>query len=156
MKEPKAITKKGAFGAAVAGAVLVGICGTLAAAPNLKLEPGRYVVTITSQVQDQRQNEPRITARCITRQDLGYPEKIFNDQASSPPGKTEECSVKNLKRADRKISYEADCSNRTVHVEGNLSHQGFSVVRTVMAKGNEGISLKFIVSGRRTGDCSRP
>ena len=156
MKEPTAMRKKGVFGVIAVAAVLAGVCGTLAAAPNLKLEPGRYVVTITSQVQDQRQNEPRVTARCITRQDLGYPEKIFNYQTSSPPGKTEECSVKNFKRADRRISYQADCSNRTVRVEGDLSNEGFSVVRTVTPRGNQAVSLKFIVSGRRTGNCSKP
>lgn len=150
------MTKEGAFGVVVVAAALVGICGTLGAAPNLKLEPGKYAVTVTWEVQDQRQNEPTFTTRCITRQDLGYPERIFHYQTSSPPEKTETCSVQNFKKADGRISYQADCSNRTVHVEGNLSHEAFSVVRTVMAKGNQEVSLKFIVSGRRTGDCSKP
>ncbi len=140
--------------AAVVASGLLATVSTLAAAPSLKLEPGRYVVTVTYEVQDQRQNEPRTTTRCITRLDLNDPEKIFNDQTSSPAQNGEACSVKSLKTVNRTVSYEADCANRTVQVKGMLGSDGFSVVRTVMPKGNQGVSLKFTVRGERTGDCS--
>lgn len=144
---------RGFFAAVVASGLLATV-STLAASPNLKLEPGRYVVTVTYEVQEQRQNAPRTTTRCITRRDLNDPEKIFNDQTSSPAQNAEACSVKSLKTANRSVSYEADCANRTVHVQGTLGSDGFSVVRTVTPKGNQGVSLKFTVRGERTGDCS--
>lgn len=146
-------SSRGCLAVAVAGSLLAAL-STLAAAPNLKLEPGKYVVTVTYEVQEQRQNEPRTTTRCITARDLNDPEKIFNDQTSSPPQNGETCSVKSLKAANRRVSYEADCANRTVQVKGMLGSDGFSVVRTVTPKGNQGVSLKFTVRGERTGDCS--
>lgn len=124
------------------------------AAPILKLEPGRYTVTITYEVQNQRQNEPRIAIRCITAEDLRDPETIFSDQTASPQTTGETCSVKKLRSGDGTLSYEAECPNRTVHVEGTWSSDGFSVVRRVTPKGNETVLLKFAVRGRRIGDCS--
>ena len=134
-------------------AVTPGIGGA-PAAPIVTLEPGRYTVTITYEVQNQRQNEPRIAIRCITAEDLGDPEMIFSGQAASPQTKGQECAVKKFRSTNRMLSYEAECPNRTVHVEGALSADGFSVVRSVTPKGNEKVQLKFAVRGRRTGDCS--
>jgi hypothetical protein len=132
-----------------AAAALAGTFSTPGTTTNVNLRPGKYIVTITYQVQEQRQNEPRITTRCITASDLADPEKIFNDQENGA-----ECSVRNLINGDRKIRYEADCPNRTVLVEGDLGDEGFSVVRTVTPRGNQGVSLKVAERGRRTGDCS--
>ena len=148
------MTKKGFLTVVAVASAFAGSLNTLAAVPNLKLEPGRYIVTITYEVQDQRQNESRTATRCITRRDLDDPEKIFNDQTSSPPGNGQACSVSGLKTTNRRVLYEADCANRTVHVKGSLGSDGFSIVRTVTPKGNRGVSLKFTVRGRRTGDCS--
>lgn len=132
------------------------LCGRVAAAANVDLKPGKYALTITYEVQDQRQNESRSGTRCITARDLDNPEKIFNDQVAATPKEEEACSVKGLKSAGGKISYDAECSNRMVHVEGNLSGTEFSVVRTVKPKAGEEVSLKFTVRGRRTGDCVTP
>jgi Protein of unknown function (DUF3617) len=132
-----------------------GIFGALAAAAtvDLKLKPGKYALTVTYEVQDQRQNQSRNATRCIRPFDLDNPEKIFDDRVVATPKEEDACSVRNLKTANRRVSYDADCSNRTIHVEGTLSDGGFSVVRTVTPKGNQGVSLKFTVSGKRTGDC---
>ncbi|MHB8411751.1 MAG: DUF3617 domain-containing protein [Candidatus Acidiferrales bacterium] len=132
---------------------LASLFGALAAAARLDLKPGKYALTITYEVQDQRQNESRSATRCITPRDLSNPEKIFNDRIAAAPKKEEACAVKDLSSAGGKISYDAECSNRTVHVEGNLSGTGFSVVRTVKPKASQGVSLKFTVRGRRMGDC---
>lgn len=134
---------------------LAGLFAALTAATNvdLELKPGKYALTVTYEVQDQRQNESRSATRCIRPRDLDNPEKIFNDQVAAMPQEKDVCSVKDLKNAGGKISYDADCANRTVYVEGNVSAGGFSVVRTVTPKASEAVSLKFTVSGRRTGDC---
>ena len=132
---------------------LAGAFGALAAAANVELRPGKYTVTVTYEVQDQRQNQSRTSTRCVTQQDLGHPEKIFNDRTGAAPKQEDTCSVKNFKSEGGKISYDAECANRTVHVEGNVSGTGFSVVRTVTPKASAGVSLKFTVRGTRTGDC---
>lgn len=141
----------GVFGAAV---VIASLSSAFAGTPNLTLKPGEYVLTITYEVQDQRQNEPRTAMRCITRDDLDNPEKIFNDQTSAPAESVTSCSVRNLRSSDRRVSYDADCPNRKVHVNGSVTSNGFSVVRAVTPKGNSAVSLRFTVRGRRTGDCS--
>lgn len=137
----------------VASAV-IGVSSAFAATPNLSLEPGKYVVTITYEVQDQQQNELRTTTRCITRGDLSAPEKIFTDQTGASAHGVKACSVRNLRSTKERVSYDVDCSNRTVHVAGNVSGNGFSVVRAVTPKGTKRVSLTFTVRGRRTGDCS--
>ncbi|HLW80880.1 MAG TPA: DUF3617 family protein [Candidatus Acidoferrales bacterium] len=148
------MTRKSAFKMTIVIA-LAALFGALAAAAtmDLKLKPGKYALTVTYEVQDQRQNQSRSATRCIRAADLDNPEKIFDDQVAATPKEKDACSVKDLKNADGKISYDAQCANRTVHVEGTLTGGGFSVVRTVIPKGNQGISLKFTVSGKRTGDC---
>jgi hypothetical protein len=135
---------------------VVVLCGGVAAAANVDLKPGKYALTITYEVQNQRQNESRSGTRCITQRDLDNPEKIFSDWVTARPRQEESCSVKQLRNIGGKISYDAECSNRMVHVEGNLSGTEFSVVRTVKPKASQGVSLKFTVRGRRTGGCVTP
>lgn len=48
----------------LAAAAMLSALRVCAAAANVDLEPGKYAVTITSEVQDQRQNESRTTTRC--------------------------------------------------------------------------------------------
>jgi hypothetical protein len=139
--------------AVIAAAIL---CGGVAAATNVDLKPGKYALTITYEVQNQRQNESRSDTRCITLRDLDNPERIFSDRVTARPKQEESCSVKQLRSIGGKISYDAECSNRMVHVEGNLNGTEFSVVRTVKPKASQGVSLKFTVRGRRTGDCVTP
>lgn len=139
----------------VVAIALAGLFGGVAAA-NVDLKPGKYALTVTYEVQNQRQNESRSGTRCITPHDLDNPEKIFSDWVTVRPKQEESCSVKQLRNIGGRISYDAECSNRTVHVEGNLSATEFSVVRTVKAKASQGVSLKFTVRGRRTGGCMTP
>jgi len=148
------LTKNGVLDVFALAAALAGVSSALAATPNLRLAPGKYIVTITYEVQDQRQNELHTTTRCITRGDLNDPEKIFNDQTGTPAESVKACSVRNVRSSNEQVSYDVDCSNRTVHVDGNVSGNGFSVVRAVTPKGNKAVSLRFTVRGRRTGDCS--
>lgn len=136
-------------------ATLAALFTTLAGAASMDLKPGEYAMTITYEVQDQRQTETRTMVRCITQSDLQNPETIFTDQAFTGNKEQDACLVKDLRKAGTQISYEADCSNRGAHVKGNVSASDFSVTRTVTPKTGEGISLRFIIRGRRTGDCRR-
>lgn len=126
-----------------------------AANVNLPLQPGQYAVTVTYEVQEQRQNEPRSATRCIVFRDLDNPERIFDDRMSSSATTEEFCSLRDLRIFGGKISYDADCSNRFVHVTGTIGGTNFSVVRNVRPKGSEKVSLKLTVRGIRTGECSR-
>lgn len=126
---------------------------TVAAARSVGLKPGRYEVTVSYEVQHERQNQSQTTARCIRPQDLGNPEEIFNDR-SGPARKQEEiCTVKDFKAVAGRISYNADCSNRTVHVEGTVDESGFSVVRTSTPRVAQAVPVKLVIRGRRTGNC---
>jgi hypothetical protein len=135
---------------------LAGLFAALAAAAtvDLKLKPGKYALTVTYEVQDQRQNQSRTATRCVRPGDLANPETIFNDRTDAQGEKEKACAVKNFKSGNGRISYDADCANRSVRVQGSLGATGFSVVRTVTPKGNQGVSLKFTVRGTRTGECS--
>lgn len=136
-------------------ATLAALFTTLAGAASVDLKPGKYALTITYEVQDQRQTETRTMVRCITQSDLQNPEMIFTDQAFTENKEQNVCLVKDLRKAGGQVSYDADCLTRGVHVEGNVRGSSFSVTRTVKLKTGEGIPLKFIIWGRRTGDCSR-
>ena len=136
-------------------AALVMSCSMAAAtfARDVDLRTGKYAFTVTYEVQGERQNESRTATRCIRQSDLSDPENVFTDKAATAPEQQEACSVRNLKSAHGEISYDADCSNRTVHVAGELSAAGFSVVRTVTPKDSAGVSLKFTVRGKWLGRC---
>ena len=140
--------------AALAIAMAMG-CSMAAAAftSDVDLRTGKYAVTVTYEVQGERQNQSRTAMRCIRQNDLSDPENIFTDRIATAAKPEEACSVRGLKSGDGKISYDADCSNRTVHVEGELSAAGFSVVRTVTPKASAGVSLKFTVRGKWLGRC---
>lgn len=126
---------------------------TIASARSVDLKPGRYEVTVTYEVQHERQNQSQTTARCIRPPDLGMPERIFNDRPGYAPGPEELCRVKDFKSGTGKISYDAECSNRRVHVEGTVDESGFSVIRTVTPRTGQAVPLEFMIRGRRTGDC---
>jgi uncharacterized protein DUF3617 len=140
----------------VAMIALAGWFGGGATAAGVDLKPGKYALTITYEVQNQRQNESRSATRCITPRDLDNPERIFSDRVAAQPKEEASCSVKQLRNVGGKVSYDAECSNRIVHVEGNLTDTEFSVVRTVKPKASQGVTLKFTVRGRRTGGCVAP
>lgn len=140
-------------GKAAAAIALIGVSGVLAAASNLDLKPGMYESTITYEVQNQRQGRLRTVTRCIGAEDLADPEKIFNDPTEAPPKPQDRCWARDLKTAGGKVSYDADCPNRTVHVEGLLTRTGFTVIRVVKPKTTDGVSLKFTVHASRIRDC---
>jgi hypothetical protein len=133
--------------------MLAGLSEASAIATEVPLRPGQYLLTVTSQVQGERPSQSRSGTRCITESDLGNPEAVFSDQIAATRKGEAPCFVKELKNADGKISYDAECANRRVHVEGGLSGTEFSVVRMVRPKASPRILLKFVVSGKRTGDC---
>lgn len=144
----------GKFTVKILGALAMS-CSMAAAAfaGDVDLRTGKYAVTVTYEVQGQRQNQSRTAMRCIRQSDLSDPENIFTDLIATAAKPEEACSVRALKSGNGKISYDADCSNRTVHVEGELSAAGFSVVRTVTPKASAGVSLKFTVRGKWLERC---
>jgi len=139
--------------AALTIALAMGSMAAAAFAGDVDLRAGKYAFTVTYEVQGERQNQSRTAMRCIRQSDLSDPENIFTDRIASAAKQEEACSVRGLKSSDGKISYDADCSNRSVHVEGELNAAGFSVVRTVTPKASAGVSLKFTVRAKWLGRC---
>lgn len=133
--------------------MMVWALATIASARNVELKPGKYEVTVSYEVQHERQNQSQTTPRCIRTQDLGNPEEIFNDRTGPTRKKEEICTVKDFKAVAGRISYDAECSNRTVHVEGTVDESGFSIVRTATPKVGQAVPVKLVIRGRRTGDC---
>jgi hypothetical protein len=136
------------------GALLMGLLGSAMATP-LGLKPGKFLLTITSEIQGQQPGRSSASSRCIAASDLDNPEKVFNDRVFAGFKADESCTVKNLKNEDGKISYDADCSNRLAHVEGTLSSTEFSVVRDIKPKSSRGVSLKITLTGKREGECAK-
>ena len=126
----------------------------VALARDVDLRPGKYAFTVTYEVQGERQNESRTATRCIRQGDLSDPENVFTDQAAARTKQEGACSVRNMKSADGKISYDADCANRSVHVEGTLGPAEFAVVRTVRPRGNQNAVLRLTIRATRTRDCA--
>jgi Protein of unknown function (DUF3617) len=130
--------------------------GLLAASTStvkVALEPGEYDFTVTYEIEGEQTARPKTAPRCIRADQLGSPEAIFSDSAFDKRQASEPCKVKNLKERGQDISYDAECSNRLVHVEGQVRGTEFSVVRSVRPKTTRGVSLKFTLQGRRTGEC---
>lgn len=138
------------FGFLVAAPVLL---ASTTSAAKLGLKPGEYDLTITYEIEGEQSARSRTVARCITPDELNSPEEIFTDNASGKDKESVSCTVKNLKGAGGKISYDADCSNRVAHVAGTVERTEFLVVRNVRPKAGPGVSLKLMLRGRRTGNC---
>jgi hypothetical protein len=120
----------------------------------LDLKPGQFLLTVTYEIQGQV-SRSNTSSRCIAASDLDNPEKVFNDRVLAGPNTEESCTVKNLKNADGRISYDADCLNRLTHVNATLQSTEFSVVRHVKPKSSRGVSFKTTLTAKRTGDCRR-
>jgi hypothetical protein len=123
------------------------------ATAKVDLRPGKFEFTITYEIQGEQSAASKTAARCVTPEQLDNPEEIFTDSAVDKHKSNASCKVENLKDSGEKISYDADCSNRLVHVEGTVSGTEFLVVRNVKPKASKGVSLKLVLRGRRTGDC---
>ena len=136
-------------------AAILTSCAPLTTAANIDLKPGEYTLTVSYQVQDQRQNESRTGTRCIALDDLDNPEKIFNDRMLAGNSQDADCVVRDLRSGDGQISYDADCQNRFVHVQGTIGNTEFSVVREVKPKASREVSMKVTLRGKRTGDCRK-
>lgn len=133
--------------------VVPGLPALANATAKLNLQPGEYEFSVTYEIQGEPSSRSKIAERCITPGELNSPEEIFSDNALDEHNPTETCKVKNLKESGQNISYDAECVNRLVHVEGAVRGTRFSVVRNVKPKTTHGVSLKFKLRGRRTGDC---
>jgi hypothetical protein len=121
---------------------------------KVNLEAGEYEFVITYEIQGEPSTRSKIAERCITPLALNSPEEVFSDNVLNQGKASEPCKVRNLKESGENISYDAECSNRIVRVQGTLRGTEFSVVRDVRPKTTHGVSLKFKLQGRRTGDCS--
>lgn len=146
---------KGKFARNTLAVLAVG-CSMAAAAfaHDVDLRPGKYAFTVIYEVQGERQNQSRTATRCIRQSDLSDPENVFTDRAATATKQEEACPVRNLKSADGKISYDADCANRSVHVEGTIGPAEFAVVRTVRPRGNQSAVLRLTIRATRTRDCT--
>jgi len=138
-----------------ATAICCSIAAVVLAAPEtIRLKPGRYAVSQQMSVNGKAEPESRPDSRCITPTDLQNPEAIFNAASLGEFRADATCVVRGLKADGSKVSYDADCSNRTVHVDATLLSDGeFTAVRSVTAKSARGVSMIYKLGGKRTGEC---
>ncbi len=134
-------------------AVVVALPVAANTASKLKLRPGEYELVVTYEIQGEPSSRPTITRQCITPDELDSPEEVFSESAPNERKAGEPCKVKNLRESGPNISYDAECPNRLVRVQGIVRRNEFSVVRNVRSKTTHGVSLKFTLQGRRTGGC---
>jgi hypothetical protein len=137
-------------------AICCSIAAVVLASPeSIHLKPGRYAVSQQMKVNGQAEPESRPDSRCITASDLQNPEAVFNAASLGEFRADATCVVRSLKADGSKVSYDADCSNRIVHVDATLVSEGeFSAVRSVTAKSARGVSMVYKLGGKRTGDCT--
>ena len=137
-------------------AAVPGLAATGNETAKVNLEPGEYEFAVSYEIQGQPSARSKTGESCIAPDELNSPENIFRDSELDGHKVSEPCKVKDLKERGQKISYDAECSNRLVRVEGTVKPTEFSVVRDVRPKTTHGVSLKFRLQGKRTGDCKLP
>jgi Protein of unknown function (DUF3617) len=126
----------------------------LATAQTIPLLPGEYEVTATvtfSNVQEKA--KPDTNTRCIKVEDLANVEAVFNNRFMAGFKADASCKVSGLAIGNGKISYSSDCKYSSVRVEGTLSNNSFSVVRTAKAKASGGVDVSTKLQARRIGAC---
>ena len=126
----------------------------LATAQNVPLQPGKYEVTASitfSNVQEKA--KPDTNTRCIKAEDLANVEAVFNNRFMAGFKADASCKVSGLAIGNGKISYSSDCKYSSVRVEGTLSNNSFSVVRTAKAKASGGVDVSTKLQARRIGAC---
>jgi len=138
----------------MAGACCAIALTVIAAPESIRLKPGRYEVLQQMMVNGKAEPESRPDSRCITTTDLQNPEAVFNAASLGEFRADATCVVRGLKADGSKVSYDADCSNRTVHVDATLLSDGeFTAVRSVTAKSARAVSMVYKLGGKRTGEC---
>jgi hypothetical protein len=126
----------------------------LATAQTVPLQPGEYEVTawITfSNVQEEA--KPDTNTRCIKAEDLANVEAVFNNRFMAGFKADASCKVSGLAIGSGKVSYSAACQYSSVRVEGTLSSDSFSVVRTAKSKASGGIDVSTRLQAKRVGAC---
>lgn len=121
-------------------------CSTMAAADSLPLKPGEYRI-VTEMTIRGATGEPVTETRCITAGQASNPEAIFNIRPMAGF-----CKLGNVAIVAGKISYDADCPNTLVKVEGTVSADAYSVVRTHKPK-VKGVEAASKFQGKRVGAC---
>ena len=126
-----------------------------ATAQAVPLQPGEYEVTASitfSNVPEEA--EPDTNTRCIRAEDLANVEAVFNNRFMAGFKADASCKVSGLAIGNGKISYSANCQYAAVRVEGTLSNDSFSVVRTAKAKASGGVDVSTKLQARRIGACT--
>jgi hypothetical protein len=125
-----------------------------AAAQTVPLQPGEYEVTALvtfSNVQDEA--KPDTNTRCIKAEDLPNVEAVFNNRFLTGFKADPTCKVSGLSIGSGKISYSSACQYSLVRVEGSLSENSFSVLRTAKAKVSGGVNVSTKLQAKRIGAC---
>jgi hypothetical protein len=126
----------------------------LATAQTVPLLPGEYAVTATVTFSNvQEKTKPDKNTRCIKTEDLANVEAVFNNRFMAGFKADASCKVSGLAIGNGKISYSSDCKYSSVRVEGTLSNNSFSVVRTAKAKASGGVDVSTKLQAKRIGAC---
>jgi hypothetical protein len=126
----------------------------LAAAQAVPLEPGEYEVTAAMTFSTVHEKaEPDTNTRCIKTEDLANVEAVFNNRFMVGFKADASCKVSGLAIDNGKISYSADCQYSAVRVEGTLSNDSYTVVRTAKAKASGGVDVSTTLQAKRIGAC---
>jgi hypothetical protein len=127
----------------------------LATAQPVPLQPGEYEVTATITASNvQEKAKPDTRTRCIKADDLANVEAVFNNRFMAGFKADPSCKVSDLAIGNGKIGYSSDCKYSSVRVEGTLSSDSFSVVRTAKAKASGGIDVSTNLQARRIRACT--
>lgn len=135
------------------------VCGIAFAADMIALAPGRYAVTTVMTLNGNKM-APNTKSRCITKDDLQDPERLFNERFLDGFKPDPNCTEHNVKISADKASYDEECakpemSARTVHVEATFSDTAYSVARSVKPKSPRAMPFVYTISAKRTGDCTQ-
>jgi hypothetical protein len=126
----------------------------LATAQAVPLQPGEYEVTVTTTVSNvQEKAKPDTNTRCIKTEDLANVEAVFNNRFMAGFKADASCKVSDLAIGNGKIGYSSDCKYSSVRVDGTLSNNSFSVVRTANAKVSGGVNVSTKLQAKRIGAC---
>ncbi len=125
-----------------------------ATAQTVPLQPGEYEVTATIAFSNVQENaKPDTNTRCIKAEDLANVEAVFNNRFMAGFKADASCKVSGLAIGNGRISYSSDCKYSSVRVEGILSDNSFSVIRTAKAKASGGVDVSTKLQARRIGAC---
>lgn len=128
---------------------------SLAAAQAIPLQPGEYEVVATIATSSTPQESKVDTnKRCITAEDLTNAEAVFNNRFGAGFKADASCKVSGLSISNGRISYSSDCKYALVRVDGTLTDDSFSVVRTARSKAAGGVDVTTRLRARRVKGCT--